>query len=76
MAQQAPLAVGRPGRWRVDVHSPAKGTFAKPFFAFATIAGEQHDLAGDPAMQPILRRMRAELARLTGGPLTPDRFNP
>ena len=34
------------------------------------------NLAGDPASQPTLERMRRTLGRLTAGPLTPDRFNP
>lgn len=37
---------------------------------------EQHNLAGDPAMQATLNRMRQALGRLTAGPLTPERFNP
>ncbi len=37
---------------------------------------EQHNLAGDPAMQATLKRMREALGRLTAGPLTPLRFNP
>jgi arylsulfatase A-like enzyme len=36
--------------------------------------GEQHDRAGDPAVQPVLDKMRKALYRLTNGPLTPDRF--
>jgi arylsulfatase A-like enzyme len=38
--------------------------------------GEQHNRANDPAMLPTLERMRKSLTRLTGGVLTPDRFNP
>jgi len=37
---------------------------------------ELHNLAGDPAMQSALDRMRGTLRRLTAGPLTPERFNP
>jgi hypothetical protein len=36
---------------------------------------EQHNLAGDAAAQPMLDRMRQALSGLTGGPLTPGRFN-
>ena len=37
---------------------------------------EQHDRSGDKAAGPVLERMRQTLLRLTGGPLTPERFNP
>jgi hypothetical protein len=37
---------------------------------------QRQDLAGQPELKPTLERLRAELNRLTGGPLTPDRFNP
>jgi hypothetical protein len=39
-------------------------------------AGEQHNLATDPAARSTLERMRAALDRLTAGPLTPGRFKP
>jgi arylsulfatase A-like enzyme len=39
-------------------------------------AGEIRNLAGEPAVRPILDRMRNVLSSLTAGPLTPDRFNP
>jgi arylsulfatase A-like enzyme len=39
-------------------------------------ARELHNLAGAPAMQPRLGRMRELLSRLTSGPLTPQRFHP
>jgi hypothetical protein len=39
-------------------------------------AQQRHNLAREPALQPTLQRMRAALARLTAGPLTPRRFNP
>lgn len=37
---------------------------------------EQQNLAGKPAAQSTLERMRGALERLTAGPLTPQRFNP
>jgi arylsulfatase A-like enzyme len=39
-------------------------------------AKEQRNLADDPAAGPSLERMRDRLKKLTGGPLTPERFNP
>jgi hypothetical protein len=53
-----------------------EGDVVEALFHLRDDAQEQQNLADDPAMQPIVRRMRAELDRLTGGPLTPDRFNP
>ncbi len=37
---------------------------------------EQRNLVDDPAARPSLEQMRARLKNLTGGPLTPERFNP
>jgi arylsulfatase A-like enzyme len=37
---------------------------------------QSHNLAGDPAMRPVVGRMREALDRLTAGPLTHDRLNP
>jgi arylsulfatase A-like enzyme len=39
-------------------------------------AGERHDLAANPAMKPVLERLRQSLSQLTAGPLTPQRFKP
>jgi arylsulfatase A-like enzyme len=61
------------GQW---TYIRREGDVREELFRIRDDAQEQQNLAGDPAMQPILRRMRAELDRLTGGPLTPDRFNP
>ena len=36
---------------------------------------QQRNLARDPTARPILDGMRQTLEKLTGGPLTPDRFN-
>ena len=38
-------------------------------------ASELHNRADDPAMAPTVKRLPAALGRLTGGRLTPDRFN-
>jgi arylsulfatase A-like enzyme len=53
-----------------------EGDVVEALFHLREDPQEQQNIADDPAMQPIVRRMRAELDRLTGGPLTPDRFNP
>jgi hypothetical protein len=37
---------------------------------------QSRDLADEPAMRPVLDRLRATLTRLTAGPLTHERFNP
>ncbi len=38
--------------------------------------GETRNLADEPALKPVLERMRDGLRQLTSGPLTPERFNP
>jgi hypothetical protein len=38
--------------------------------------GEQRNLANDLTLTPTLERMRMALGKHTGGPLTPNRFNP
>ncbi len=68
-----PSAALAEGQWTYIRH---EGDVREELFRIRDDAQEQQNLAGDPAMQPILQRMRAELGRLTGGPLTPGRFNP
>jgi arylsulfatase A-like enzyme len=68
-----PSAALADGQW---TYIRREGDVREELFRTRDDAQEQRDLAGDPAMQPILVRMRAELDRLTGGPLTPGRFNP
>ncbi len=68
-----PLAALTEDQW---TYIRREGDVREELFRTRDDAQEQRDLAGDPAMQPILLRMRAELDRLTGGPLTPGRFYP
>jgi len=53
-----------------------EGDVSEELFSLRADSKEQHNLAGDPALQATLKRMRAALGRLTQGPLTPQRFNP
>ncbi len=68
-----PLAALVDGDWS---YFRRDGELRELLFNLRTDAGEQHNVTGDPAMLPTLERMRQELARLTKGRLTPDRFNP
>ena len=68
-----PLAALTEGDW---TYIRREGDVREELFHVREDAQEQHNLAGDPAMQPTLERMRAALGRLTAGPLTPQRFNP
>jgi len=68
-----PLVALTEGQW---TYIRREGDVREELFRIHDDAQEQQNLAGDPSMQPILQRMRAELDRLTGGPLTPGRFNP
>jgi hypothetical protein len=45
-------------------------------FSLRDDTAQQHNRANEPGMQATLKRMREALARLTAGPLTPERFNP
>ena len=53
-----------------------EGDVYEALFDLRTDPKEQKNLAADPAARPALDRMRALLKTLTGGPLTPGRFNP
>ncbi len=68
-----PVAALTDGDWAY-VRSPEDGR--EELFALHDDALQQHNLAADPAARPALERMRAFLDRLTGGPLTPQRFRP
>jgi len=52
-----------------------EGDVREELFHLREDAKEVQNLASDPAMEPTLERMRKALGRLTGGPLTPQRFN-
>jgi hypothetical protein len=45
-------------------------------FRLSEDAKEQRNRAGDPFVQTVLQKMRAELDRVTEGPLLPGRFSP
>ena len=68
-----PMAALTEGDW---TYIRREGKVAEELFRVRQDAQERHDLASDPAMQSTLERMRANLGRLTAGPLTPERFNP
>jgi len=68
-----PIAAMIEGGWAYirrerDVH--------EELFHLPDDAKESHNLAGDPAAQPMLERMGSTLNQITAGPLTPQRFNP
>jgi arylsulfatase A-like enzyme len=52
------------------------GDVREELFDLSTDRREQNNLANDPAARASLDRMRAQLKKLTAGPLTPDRFRP
>jgi arylsulfatase A-like enzyme len=68
-----PLAALTEGDW---TYIRREGNVREELFHLREDAREQHNRAGDPALEPVLERMRAALGRLTVGPLTPQRFNP
>ena len=68
-----PLAALTEGNW---AYIRREGEVREELFDLRSDSGELHNLAGDAAMQPITERMRKALHQLTGGPLTPERFNP
>jgi arylsulfatase A-like enzyme len=68
-----PVAALTEGDW---AYIRREGKVAEELYRVRVDARELHDLAGEPAMQSALERMRADLGRLTAGPLTPERFNP
>jgi arylsulfatase A-like enzyme len=53
-----------------------EGELREELFRKGDAAGESHNLADDPTMRTTLERMRKTLSRMTGGPLTPERFRP
>jgi arylsulfatase A-like enzyme len=68
-----PLAALTDGDW---TYIRREGDVRVELFRVGDDPQEAHDLARDPAMRPILQRMRTDLGRATAGPLTPERFNP
>ncbi len=68
-----PLGALAEGDW---TYTRREGDVREELFHLREDAQELHNRAADPAMRPILERMRQALSRLTAGPLTPRRFNP
>jgi arylsulfatase A-like enzyme len=66
-----PIAAVIDGGWS---YIRREGDVREELFHVREDGGEMHNLAGAPAMQPRLDRMRDTMRRLTAGPLTPQRF--
>jgi len=67
-----PLGALNEGEWS---YIRREGDLREELFHLRVDAKEQRNLAGDPAAQPTLERMRGALGRLTDGPLLPPRFS-
>ena len=67
-----PLGALNEGEWS---YIRREGDLREELFHLREDAKEQHNLAGDPAAQPMLERMRGALGQLTAGPLWPQRFS-
>src|SRR5262249_51495763 len=67
-----PLGSLNEGEWS---YIRREGDLREELFHLRMDALEQRNLAGDPAAQPTLERMRGTLGRLTDGPLLPRRFS-
>jgi arylsulfatase A-like enzyme len=67
-----PLGALSDGEWS---YIRREGKVHEELFDLRQDAKEQRNFARNPAVQPILERMRAALNRLTAGPLVPQRFN-
>ena len=68
-----PMAALTLGDWK---YIRREGDIREELFHLRDDSQERHNRAGEPALQPVLERMRGTLGRLTAGPLTPQRFNP
>jgi arylsulfatase A-like enzyme len=69
----SPLGGLADGEWS---YVRSEGDLREELFHLRNDAKEQRNLVGDPAAGPSLERMRERLKKLTGGRLTPERFNP
>jgi hypothetical protein len=72
VAQPWPLAAFCDREW---TYIRRDGDVREELFHVREDASEQINLAGDPAHRAKLEQMRRDLARQTGGTLTPKRFN-
>ncbi len=61
------------GHW---IYIRREGVPPEELFDLRTDGRQRHNLAEDPAAQPVVERMRRLLDQMTAGPLTHDRFNP
>jgi arylsulfatase A-like enzyme len=68
-----PLAALTEGGWS---YIRREGQVLEELYHLRVDPREQHNVVGSVSSSPRLERMRADLSRLTIGPLTPDRFNP
>ena len=68
-----PVATLIEGDWS---YTRRDGDLLELLFNLREDAGELHNRVDDPAVRPMLERMRQTIRHLTAGPLTPDRFNP
>jgi arylsulfatase A-like enzyme len=73
LAPEWPLAALVEGDWS---YIRREGEVQEELYDLRRDATEAHNLASAPDVQPRLDQMRKSLARLTAGPLTPDRFHP
>ena len=69
--QLPPLGAVKATEWS---YIRREGQVREELFHLADDAKEQRNLASDPSAQTTLGLMRAALDRLTGGPLSPERF--
>ncbi len=68
-----PLGALKDGDWS---YIRREGEIHEELYHLRTDTSEQHNVAGDPALRPTLEQMRANLGRITNGPLLPPRFKP
>jgi arylsulfatase A-like enzyme len=75
LSHRWPLAALTSGNWTF-IRREGEGDVREELFDLASDPSQKRNLANDPASQSTALRMRTELARLTAGPLTPERFRP
>jgi arylsulfatase A-like enzyme len=73
LAREWPLAALTEGDWS---YIRREGEVQEELFDLRRDTTELHNLVSVPDVQHRLDQMRKSLARLTAGPLTPDRFHP
>ena len=73
LEQEWPLASLNESEW---TYIRREGNVREELFHLREDSKETRNLAGDPTARSRLEQMRANLGRLTAGPLTPSRFHP